>query len=81
MNEANRSAYRVAHGRKESSPHKKKLEQAVTETGKHLRSFGPRAANGLIAEHVRITPEYQTAKKNAASAFSVLRTYNGGGGE
>ena len=50
-------------------------ERAQKEAGALLRSF-PRLANGLTPDHVRATPEWQTAKRKADAAFAALRSIN-----
>lgn len=40
-----------------------------------LRAF-PRGITGLTPDHVRVSPEWQTAKQNYNAAFAELRAFN-----
>ena len=53
-----------------------RLEAAVSTANAALKQF-PRTAMGLTPDHIRVTPEYQSAKHAFDEAFAALRAFNG----
>lgn len=52
------------------------LEKSLKDARDKLQSF-PRLGNGLAPDAVRVTSEYQQAKRNSDAAFAELRNFNG----